>query len=158
MRIELRPGASRARLTSVARMRTTNLIANRARSRRHEHVAARQRDAQQSETRFELSDHASQRDGSFRGGRQHRIGVGLQFRERTDSDDVALIEKHHLIGEALDLGHVVGDVENRQREMIAQLFDEGENLFLRPAIQRRKGSSINRTFGWVSKARPMPTR
>src|SRR5215469_17983819 len=56
----------------------------------------------------------------------------------TDSDDAALIEKHHLIGEAFDLGHVVGDVKNWKRKMIAQLFNEGENLSLRSPIQRRK--------------------
>jgi hypothetical protein len=72
------------------------------------------------------------------GGCQHRIGVGLQLREWTDSDDAALIEQHHLIGEAFHFGHVVGDVKNRQRKMIAQLFDEWENLSLRPPVQRRK--------------------
>ena len=51
---------------------------------------------------------------------------------------MALVEKNHLVAEALDLGHVVGNVEDRQREMIAQLFDERENLRLRPAVQRRK--------------------
>ena len=49
-----------------------------------------------------------------------------------------LVEKNHLVAEALDLGHVVGNVEDRQREMIAQLFNERENLRLRPAVQRRK--------------------
>ena len=51
---------------------------------------------------------------------------------------MALVEKNHLVAEALDLGHVVGNVEDRQREMIAQLFNERENLRLRPAVQRRK--------------------
>jgi len=36
------------------------------------------------------------------------------------------------IGEAFDHGHVVGDVKNGKRKMIAQLFP------LRPPIQRRK--------------------
>ena len=51
---------------------------------------------------------------------------------------MALVEKNHLVAEAFDLGHVVGNVEDRQREMIAQLFNERENLRLRPAVQRRK--------------------
>ena len=51
---------------------------------------------------------------------------------------MALVEQNHLVAEALDLGHVVGHVEDRQREMIAQLFNERENLRLRPAVQRRK--------------------
>ena len=50
-------------------MRTRNLIANDARSRRHEDVAARQRYAQQSEPRFRFIDYAVQRDGGFLGGR-----------------------------------------------------------------------------------------
>jgi hypothetical protein len=68
------------------------------------------------------------------GGREHRIGVGLQFREGTDSDDVNPYRE----APSDRLGYVVGDVKNRKRKMIAQLFDEGENLSLRPPIQRRK--------------------
>ena len=51
---------------------------------------------------------------------------------------MTIVEKNHLVAEALDLGHVVGNVEDRQREMIAQLFNERENFRLRPAVQRRK--------------------
>ncbi len=51
---------------------------------------------------------------------------------------MSLVEQNYLVGEPLDLGHVVGDVEDRQREMIAELFDEREDFRLRLAVQRRK--------------------
>ena len=51
---------------------------------------------------------------------------------------MSLVEQNDLVAEAFDLGHVVGDVEDRQREMIAQLFNERENFRLCPAVERGK--------------------
>ena len=43
-------------------------------------------------------------------------------------DEMTLFQQDHVVREPLDLGHVMRDVENWQREMIAQLLDERQDL------------------------------
>jgi hypothetical protein len=86
-------------------------------------MAPRHRDAREAESLFETFDHPAQGDRGFLRGRQLRVWIGLQFRERTDSDDMILVEKNQLVRKAFDLGHIMCDIEDRQGEVISQLFN-----------------------------------
>ena len=56
--------------------------------------------------------------------------------QRAGADDAALLHQHQVIGKALDLRHVVADIEYRQRQRLVQLLEERENLVLGRVVER----------------------
>ena len=81
---------------------------------------------------------AIERDRGVARDRQRQGRVALQFIERSGADHSALVHQHDLVGEALDFGDRVGDVDDRQRQPIAQPLEERQNLVLGRAVERRQ--------------------
>ena len=115
--------ASRAQANVSGQDTNAKRLPDSARGLGHQDMAPRHRDAREAESLFETFDHTAQGDRGFLRGRQHRVWIGLQFRERTDSDDMTLVEKNQLVRKAFDLGHIMCDIEDRQGEVISQLFN-----------------------------------
>ena len=83
-------------------------------------------------------DHAVEGDRRVARDRERQRRVALQFLERSGADHPALVDEHDLVGEALDLGDRVGDVDDRQREAIAQPLEERQDLVLGRPVERRQ--------------------
>ena len=91
--------------------------------------------------------------------RQRQRRVALQIRQRSRRQHPALLHQHDLIGEALDLRHVVRDIDDRQGQTVAQALEERQNFVLGRTIESAdRGSSISKSFGCDIRARPIATR
>ena len=84
---------------------------------------------------FERASH--QASGVAR-DRERQRRVALQLVQRSGADHPALFHQHDLVGEALDLGDVVTDIDDRQVEPVAQPFEERQDLVLGGAVERRQ--------------------
>ena len=49
-----------------------------------------------------------------------------------------LLHQHDVLGEALDFGNVVGDVDDRQRQAVAQPLEKRQDLVLGRPVERRQ--------------------
>ena len=136
--MELRPGGSRARLTSPAMTRTRRCSPIEAFGAGHDERAAAHAQSEEAIAAVVLFDDAVERDRGVARDRQRQGRIALQFTERSRADHSALVHQHDLVGEAFDLGDRVGDVDDRQRQPIAQPLEERQDLVLGRAVERRQ--------------------
>ncbi len=71
-------------------------------------------------------------------GRQRQRRIALQLFQRAKADHPAFLHQHHLIGEAFDFGDIVGDVDDRQIEAVAQPLEKRQDLVLGRPVERRE--------------------
>jgi hypothetical protein len=83
---------------------------------------------------------------------QESGGVGMlrrgeNLRGGAEFDDLAGVENENPVGEAVEEERVVGDEENRETELIADLAEQLENLALCGGIERGGGFVGNEQGG-----------
>ena len=156
-RIELAPGGSRVRLTSLAKIRMRRRspaeTASRARG-----SASRGPSAREGRSLVVALDPRVERDRRVARHRQRQGRVALKVGKWTCRQHLALLHQHHLVGEPLDLGDVVGDVDDRQRQPSRSRSRNGRISLLVTRSSADSGSSIRSSFGCDSSARPIATR
>ena len=57
--------------------------------------------------------------------RERQGGIAQEICERTGGCDTALIHQDQMVGQPLDFAHVVGDIDNRERDARVQAFQVG---------------------------------
>ena len=80
-------------------------------------------------------DRRDQRDRRLGQARDRKRRIGLQLLQRPARDDATGLDQHEMVGEALDLGEVVADVQDRDRERGVQRLEIGQDLVLAQAVE-----------------------
>jgi hypothetical protein len=137
LRIELGPGASLVRLTSPAMTRMRLCSPTEAGGAGTVSEPPRTVGDQALSFVIRLDDAVEAHSGVARDRKRQRR-VALQVFERTHADHPPLVHQHHLVGEALDFGQIVRDVDDRQIEAVVQSLKKRQNLVLGRAIQCRE--------------------
>ena len=82
-----------------------------------------------------MLDDGIETDGSVAGLHQRQRGIALQRGQRPGGDHPARLQQHQMIGQPLDLGHVVADIDDRQRQRFMQPFEKGQHLVLGQPVE-----------------------
>ncbi len=157
-RIELACGV-RARLTSLAAIRRRCRVPGATGGAGTTQPAAVDAQRQQSVAGVIGLDVAVKADSRLARGGERQRGIALQHVQRSGADDVAVLHQDQVIGEPLDLRHVVADVDHRKREprrAAARGTAGSRSWSVRSSAD--SGSSISSSFGCDSRARPIATR
>ena len=112
------------------------MLANRRAGRRHDEAAAVEAKRHEAIPFVVGFDHAFQTDCRVSSPRQRQRRIALQLRQRPRCDHMAFDQQHHVIGEAFDLREVMCDVEDRQRQTVAQPLEERQDLALCHSVER----------------------
>ncbi len=113
-------------------------LADAGRGCGNDEASAANGERQEPVARIVRLDDANQADRGVARRRQGQRRIALQVGERARRKRAALLHQDDVVGEPLDLGDVVGDVDDRQRETIAQPFEERQDLALGRPVERRQ--------------------
>ena len=138
LRIVLCRDGSRARLTSAARICRRRLSPGRMAAGRHQEPALRDSEGRQPVGGIIGFDGGVEADRRLAGFQERQGGIALQCREWAGGEDAAGLHQHEMVRQALDFGHVVADIEDRERKAFMQSLQEGQDFVFRGAVEGRE--------------------